>query len=240
MVWKNEYPPYVSVAERRKKGEQKIQALKAQGYTAAPVIIEGRAIAKTIWAKTWCQHLESYSDYASRLPRGRTYARNGSIIDLRVSASEMKAIVSGSALYDVHISVKALPLKQWQAIVDACTGKIDSMIELLQGKFSASVMAIISAADKGLLPKPQEIKFACSCPDGAYMCKHIAAVLYGFGARLDNCPESLFLLRGVEPCDLLAQVDVTTMLNDQGSAFSQDDLSSLFGIDIAPEAHEKN
>jgi uncharacterized Zn finger protein len=199
------WKPYVSVAERRKKAEKLAAKAVKGGAVLAPIAPYRGAIAKTFWGKAWCDNLEHYSDFENRLPRGRTYVRNGSVIDLQVTAGEIKALVMGSSLYKVAVTVVAVPEKHWRAVGAACAGSIDTLVELLQGKLSKAVMERICAPGSGLFPAPREIKFTCSCPDWASMCKHVAAVLYGVGARLDNQPELLFSLRRVDARDLVAQ-----------------------------------
>ena len=205
MAWYGEFPRYVSVAERRKKAQRETEKRAKKGQKLAPVAILGPRIAKTFWGKAWCDNLERYSDYANRLPRGRTYVRNGSVIDLHVGAGRISAQVMGSDLYRIQVSVTELPPARWRALAKACTGSIDSLVELLQGRFSQHVMQRICATGIGLFPSPKEIKFSCSCPDWAAMCKHVAAVLYGVGARLDSQPELLFTLRKVDATDLVAR-----------------------------------
>ena len=193
------WAPYVPVAERRRQAERMLASLKKKGRICQPVVIDGRAIARTFWCKNWCEHLESYSDYASRLPRGRTYARNGSVIDLQIAAGKISALVAGSDIYKVDISVQPIEQGLWQAILDECAGKVASLVELLQGRLSSAVMDVVARPGTGLFPVPQQIRFHCSCPDAASMCKHVAASLYGVGARFDSEPELLFRLRGVDP-----------------------------------------
>ncbi len=195
--------PYVSVAERRRRAAKKMDALRKKGVDVQPVAIEGRKIAKSFWGEAWCGHLESFSDFENRLPRGRTYVRNGSVCHLAVAKGRIEAKVSGSALYDVKVEIKTLPGKQWSAIKGRCGGQIGSLLELLQGRLSDHVMAVVTDRQDGLFPSPKEISFKCSCPDWAVMCKHVAAVLYGVGARLDAKPELLFLLRGVNHEELI-------------------------------------
>ena len=195
---------YVTVATRRRWAAHTIAKLKRSGRVISPVAIEGRTIAKTFWGESWCSNLEAYSDYANRLPRGRTYARNGSVIDLQIERGRVRALVTGSSLYDVTIEIRPLAPKRWRAITSRCAGKIDSLIELLQGAISSAVMEVVTRKGEGLFPAPRDISLGCSCPDWATMCKHVAAVLYGVGARLDHEPEMLFTLRGVQPADLLA------------------------------------
>ncbi|MES2608067.1 MAG: SWIM zinc finger family protein [Pseudomonadota bacterium] len=227
------FPEYVSVAERREKSKALVAKLKKQGRTLNPVIIEGRTIAKTFWGKSWCTNLESYSDYESRLPRGRTYARNGSVIDLQITPGEITAMVSGSSVYTISIKIDAFHETKWSTLVKECSGKIDSLIELLQGKFSKGVMEIITANETGMFPKPKEIKLSCSCPDYADMCKHVAAVLYGVGNRLDERPEELFILRQTNHIDLVDNTHLGMLPVGMDETQFDGDLSALFGIELA-------
>ena len=177
------WAPYVPVAERRRKAERAMAKLRKSGHPVAPVTITGRAIASTFWGKAWCDNIEGYHDYESRLPRGRTYVRNGSVVDLQIAPGRITAIVSGSELYEVTITVKETAQAAWRSICTDCAGGIDSMVELLQGRFSKAVMERLCRQDTGIFPRPAEIRFDCSCLDHASMCKHVAAVLYGVGAR---------------------------------------------------------
>lgn len=231
------WAPYVTVAERKRKAAKKVAQLCKQGKIVDPITIEGRTITRTYWGSSWCKNLESYSDFANRLPRGRTYVRNGSVIDLKIEAGSVSALVSGSDIYKVSMDIAALAKDKWQAIVKECSGKIDSLIELLKGKFSKGVMEVIARKERGLFPHPEEIKMSCSCPDYADVCKHIAAVFYGIGARFDVNPELLFILRQVDHNDLIvADGAVETLIKRDGEQFKEriasDELSSLFGIDI--------
>jgi uncharacterized Zn finger protein len=248
MVWNSRYggfAPYVSVAKRKKQAEKKIAEMRKKGKTLQPVLIEGRAIAKTFWGKSWCENLESYSDFENRLPRGRTYARNGSVIDLQVLDGKINGLVSGSRMYTVKVSITPISKIKWNKLVKECIGKVDSLIDLLQGKISKGIMQIITNTHSGLFPAPSEMKFSCSCPDIADMCKHVAAVLYGVGARLDEKPEDLFKLRKAVYGDLVSQVMVHPMNIDTDVAgvteIKDNDLSVLFGIDIddLPQAVSK-
>ena len=196
--------PYVSVAERRRKAAAEMAKLKKKGHPVSPVVVEGRTIVKTFWGKAWCENLERYSDFANRLPRGRTYVRNGSVIDLQIAPGEIKALVSGSEIYKVAVKVAPVAKARWQSICKDCAGAIDSLVELLQGRFSKGVMERVCRQKTGLFPSPDEIELSCSCPDWADMCKHVAAVLYGIGARLDQQPELLFRLHNVDEKELIA------------------------------------
>src|SRR6516162_3924820 len=210
------FRPYVAVAERRARAAREVAKRRKRGQNITPVVIEGRTIAHTFWGKAWCDNLESYSDFANRLPRGRTYVRNGSVIDLEITAGEVKALVSGSDIYTVAIKVAPVPKTRWKSICRDCAGAIDSLVELLEGRFSKGVMERICQQKSGLFPSPREIELSCSCPDWAEMCKHVAAVLYGIGARLDHDPELLFRLNQVNEHDLIAKAGSSLSLTNKG------------------------
>ena len=200
-----QFRPYVPVAQRRAQAAREVEKRRKKGQTTNPVVIEGRTIAHTFWGKAWCDNLESYSDFENRLPRGRTYVRNGSVVDLQIEPGKIKALVSGSELYEVSINIAPLPPDQWRSIKSRCAGQIGSLVELLQGKLAKGVIEIITSHDGGLFPKPREITMSCSCPDWAGMCKHVAAALYGVGARLDHQPELFFRLRKVDQMELIEE-----------------------------------
>lgn len=231
-----QWKPYVPVAERRIRAEKEMQRLKKKGHPVAPVVTEGRVIARTFWGKAWCDNLEQYSDYANRLPRGRTYVRNGSVVDLQIGAGQVSAWVSGSELYKVRMVIKTLSPQHWMAICDDCSGRVQSLVELLQGTLAQGVMERLCDHQKGLFPSPQEIEFSCSCPDWAGMCKHVAAVFYGIGTRLDTNPELLFSLRHVDHAELIAKASHHLPLAVQAPAdeklLSINELSDLFGLDL--------
>jgi SWIM zinc finger len=229
--------PYVPVATRRRAALRAMEKLRQKGHAVAPVVIQGRTIAKTFWGRSWCQNLEGYSDFANRLPRGRTYVRNGSVVDLQIAPGRIDARVAGSVLYTVLVQVAALPKARWSTLCRECAGSIDSLVELLAGRFSNGVMDRVCRQRTGLFPSPSELQLACSCPDWATMCKHVAAVLYAIGARLDEKPDLLFTLRRVEAQDLIAKAGDGLMLSRKGPAAGRvlpdEGLSELFGIEMA-------
>lgn len=230
-----EWAPYVPVAARRANAAKEMKLLRKKGMKIEPVAVQGRKIARSFWGEAWCGHLEKFSDYSNRLPRGRTYVRNGSVCHLAMSKGKVEAIVSGSELYKVNIAITPLSKEKWDKVRRLCAGQIGTMIELLQGRFSDQVMAVVTDRNQGLFPEPHEIKLACDCPDWAGMCKHIAAVLYGIGARLDHRPELLFLLRGVDHEDLIAtELDLPSAESAKGKRrrLSGADLSDVFGVEM--------
>src|SRR5437588_9863672 len=118
------FRPYVPVAQRRARAAREVAKRRKQGQAVAPVVIEGRAIARTFWGKAWCDNLESYSDFENRLPRGRSYVRNGSVVDLQIQPGNITALVRGTELYKVAIHITPLPATLWQAVKSRCAGQI--------------------------------------------------------------------------------------------------------------------
>lgn len=229
------FRPYVPVADRRRQAAREIENLKKKRGAVAPVVVEGGKIARSFWGKAWCENLEHYSDFDDRLSRGRSYVRNGSIVDLQVERGTLRALVSGSKLYDVRIDITVAAPSRWKAICTDCAGSVGSLVELLQGKLSTKAMERVFRKGDGLFPAPNEIRMSCSCPDWADMCKHVAATLYGFGARLDAAPDLLFVVRGVDRAQLIATADLPAgreVASDR--VLADDDIGALFGIDLAP------
>ena len=230
------WKPYVPVAKRRAQALKAAAKATKAGAKLEPVAASRGSIAKTFWGKAWCDNLEQYSDFENRLPRGRAYACNGSVIDLKITEGKVQAQVMGSSLYKVVVNVTAVPARQWQALSADCAGSIDSLVELLQGRLSKAVMERICVPKSGLFPAPKEIDFDCSCPDWASMCKHVAAVLYGVGARLDQQPELLFSLRRVQARDLVAEAGVglkkTAKMPAAGKVLDDAMLADVFGIEM--------
>ncbi|MBI9085744.1 MAG: hypothetical protein JEZ11_19255 [Desulfobacterales bacterium] len=233
------FPRYVSVAEKRAKAEKKIKQLRKKNADIQPVCVDGRSMAKTWWGKAWNENLERYADFENRIGRGRSYLRNRAVLDLRIEAGKVHALVQGSTSkpYEVTVRIRPLGKKNWAAIKGACAGRIDSMHHLLEGRFPESLSALFTAQGEGLFPSPEEIEFDCSCPDWAYMCKHVAATLYGIGARLDVEPALFFRLRKVKIEDLVSQAmaETTERLLERAKKGSDRviddaDLGDVFGI----------
>ena len=234
-----DYRPYVSVATKKALAAAALAKLtKKTGRAPEPVIVKHRQrqIATTFWGHAWCENLERYADFANRLPRGRTYVRNGSVVDLTIGKGKVQARVAGSELYEVAIGIAPLAKARWRRVVTRCTGKIGSLVSLLRGELSAPVMAVLVDAKEGLFPEPRAMTFECSCPDWAGMCKHVAAVLYGVGIRLDEKPALFFTLRQVDEIELLSSATSGAVSRTRGGAGQQriaaDKLADVFGIEI--------
>ena len=243
------YKPYVPVAQRRADGRKALDQLRKKGVVIEPLdeLSHRIKIATSFWGSAWCKHLESFSDYANRLPRGRTYVRNGSVLHLTITPGRIEALVQGSSLYAETVTITPLTKKKWKTIKNRCKGRIGSLIELLQGKISDEIMHMVTDPQDGLFPKPSEIKLDCSCPDGATMCKHIAAVMYGIGARLDKQPELLFKLRGVDHEDLITAAGGATLESVEGSSpggrrrtIASGKLNNVFGVEFEDAGESKS
>lgn len=247
MGFYNGFPEYVSVAEKKRRAAEAVEKLQKKNANVWPVVITGRTVATTWWGKAWCTNLESYADYSNRIDRGRSYVRHGSVLDLQITGGKVEALVQGSSTkpYQVEISVGALSDSVWQQIINGCAGKISSLQELAGGKFPAGLSELFTTKGTGLFPSPQDISFTCSCPDYAVMCKHVAAVLYGIGARFDHDSELFFQLRNVKMNDLISAslaAQSQEMMGKSGRrgrrVVDDGDLGSTFGIELDMVAEE--
>src|SRR5580704_14415173 len=233
-----EFPEYVSVGTRRARARAAAEKIaRKQKRNLAPIgPIGGNKLVRTFWGKAWCDNLESYRDYENRLPRGRSYVRHGAVIDLRIGAGRVTALVSGTSIYEVDVTIRSLPPKSWNKLASECTRQIDSLVALLRGRLPTQVMELVTRKQGGLFPSPNEISFECSCPDWAGMCKHVAAALYGVGVRLEEKPELFFELRGVDHAELVggaAQAVPRLADGARSRKVARDaDLSALFGIEL--------
>ena len=236
-----EYPEYISVGERRARAEKKLQQLQKKNPHLKPVILAGQTLAMTWWGKSWNNNLERYADYHNRIERGRSYVRHRCVLDLQLTPGKITAMVQGSRSqpYDVVITVDPLSSSNWAAIRQACAGCFDSLSELLSGKFPQALKDRFFEKGSGLFPTPREIHFDCSCPDWASMCKHVAAALYGVGARLDDDARLFFTLRGININDVITQTVTDTAQTLLGKAERQSrnilhdvDLGDVFGIQL--------
>ena len=237
MSYWNSFRPYIPVYERKARAYLKMAKRLGKGVAAQPIkAFRGNKMAKTFWGMAWSKNLESYSDYQNRLPRGRTYARNGSILHLDIGPGKVSAFVAGSDLYEVKIVIEPLADQAWQTFKQRCAGRIDTLLALLRGRLTNSVIQEITHRKTGLFPAPSDIRLNCSCPDWAKMCKHIAATLYGVGVCLDTKPELFFKLRGVDHQELLESASAESLddgLPEGDDVIAESDLSAVFGIEIS-------
>ena len=236
----NEFPRYEQpdAGELRRKSDASKKKAQSRGKILEPVQVQGRNIAKTWWGKAWCDNLERYADYESRLGRGKRYVRNGSVIDLKIQKGKILARVQGSRKtpYKVEIRISPLSEEKCQDILSRCGKKLENLEALLGGNFPDEMKELFQGKG-GLFPEPREISFICSCPDWALMCKHVAAALYGVGARLDENPLLFFELRGIDVgrfIDVALENRVEALLANMDRKSSRvlddGDIGTLFGV----------
>ncbi len=232
------WAPAMTVGERRAKAGKTIAGLRKKGQDVSPVEIQGRTIARTFWGKAWCDNIESYRDYAYRLERGRSYVRSGAVVDLQIREGAVDALVIGSGSQPYRVAVRIDPMRpaDWKALVQRSAGRVSSLFALAQGQLPEEILRDFCNPETGLFPKPREIHFDCSCPDGASCCKHVAAVLYGIGARLDQKPDLFFALRGIDPDSIVSPEVVETLTDGTSSELENADLADVFGISLDAEA----
>ena len=232
-----DYSEYVPVAKKKEKAVKEIEKLRKKDANLSPVTIEGNKIAKTWWGGAWCKNLESYADFRNRIGRGSAYVKNGFVVDLRIHEGLVTGKVMGTRLYAVTIKIDVLGETRKKDIAEAVGRRIDSVSDLIDGKFPKDFGELFLTQKKGLFPSPSEIHMGCSCPDWADMCKHVAAVLYGVGARLDQDPLLFFKLRGVDVNAFIkASIDekISSLMKNAGKAtkrvIKNADISEIFGV----------
>lgn len=227
-----------TVSSLKKNANATVKKEKAKGRELEPIAVSGRQIVENWWGKSWCDNLEQYADYGSRLDRGKRYVRSGAVVDLKIHYGRIQARVQGrrKTPYKVEIRISPLSEERCQNIIDRCGRKIENLEGLMAGDFPSQLKELFLEQD-GLFPSPREISFSCSCPDWALMCKHVAAVLYGVGVRLDENPLLFFELRGIDAgrfIDVTLQSKVEQMLANvdcKSERIIQDqDIGALFGV----------
>lgn len=224
--------------ELKENAKATVKKAAKKGKELHPVVITGRQITKSWWGNAWCNNLEKYADFDNRLPRGKRYVKTGAVIDLEITKGKILARVQGTRKtpYKVEIRISPLSEQQIQTITDKCGKKVDNLSKLVSGDFPEELKEVF-IGQGGLFPSPKEISFNCSCPDWALMCKHVAAVLYGVGARLDEDPLLFFTLRGIDTnrfVDVVIANRTEMMLANVNKPskriLSDTSLSDIFGV----------
>lgn len=233
------FPKYKSVATSREEAKKATEKLRKKNPDIEPVIIEGSKLAKSWWGKAWNLNLESYADYSNRVGRGKSYVRNNAVVDLKILKGKIEAKVKGSRAkpYEVEITIDPVSDEKWGKITSLCNNRIDSLEQLIEGKFPKELEVLFTDKKYGMFPSPKEIYFDCSCPDWASMCKHVAATLYGVGARLDKNPILFFELRDINGDELIKksiEKKVESMLKNVGKKsdrqISDEEALEIFGL----------
>ena len=200
--------------------------------------LKSKNISCEWWGQQWCQNIGKYADYANRLERGRTYIRKQAVESLELKDRYIAARVKGSYFpyYDVVVEVDPLREDKVSEVLEQIKD-----ISLITNGYVSNDYYNLFTVKEGLFPDTNEIRFSCTCPDCASMCKHVAAVLYAFGSILDKDPLALFKLRGVEvetyfdkklyeTANKMFQ-SISSFSSDERT-ISEDDISNVFGLDI--------
>ena len=236
--WDEGFYSQPTASELKRKAEASRKKAEETGNVLEPVVIQGRNVANSWWGRAWCANLERYADFESRLGRGKRYVKTGAVIDLKIGKGKIQAKVQGSRKtpYKVEIRISPLSEERCQEIIGKCGRRVENLEKLLTGDFPVELKELFTEQD-GLFPSPREISFSCSCPDWALMCKHVAAALYGIGARLDENPSLFFELRGIEVgrfIDVAIANRVELMLKNVGGKSARiirdEEILELFGV----------
>ena len=215
---------------------------KSKSEIREPIIIEGRTISSSWWGKAWCDNIDIYADFDNRLPRGRNYVRSGCVVDLKIEYGVIRALVVGSRPkpYRVQIDIKPFTDNEVKAFEDKCRNNFESVEDFINGRFPDSFKKYFTSSSLNLFPKVKEMKFSCSCPDWAVLCKHVAAVLYGIGRKLDDDPMLLLRLRGIDTASFSEKIVnreaeklalSSSISLPPGRAMDMEEASLLFSVD---------
>ena len=215
---------------------------KSKSEIREPIIIEGRTISSSWWGKAWCDNIDIYADFDNRLPRGRNYVRSGCVVDLKIEYGVIKALVVGSRPkpYRVQIDIKPFSDNEVKAFEDKCRNNFESVEDFINGRFPDSFQEYFTSSSLNLFPKVKEMKFSCSCPDWAVLCKHVAAVLYGIGRKLDDDPMLLLRLRRIDTASFSEKIVnreaeklalSSSISLPPGRAMDMEEASLLFSVD---------
>jgi uncharacterized Zn finger protein len=165
-------------------------------------------IGETWWSRRFIEALKEVAD-ASRLSRGRSYARSGQVMDLRVEPGSVTAKVQGSAARPYAVKIHLTPFKdhEWARAEEALADQAIFLAALLSGEMPRDVEQAFEAAGLSLFPsRPEELRSDCSCPDWMNPCKHVAATYYILAEAFDTDPFLVLAWRGRTREDLLARL----------------------------------
>ena len=166
-----------------------------------------RQYGTTWWGAEWLRALERV-DNANRLPRGKTYANTGRVIEAKFNGRNLRieALVDGSAYYpyEVEVGMKPVPAKSVKRLADSIAADPDIVAGLLDGELPKEIAPLCEKLGIELFPGSwRSMHLSCSCPDSARVCKHIAAVFYIIADRIDLDPFFIFEFRGIHLKDEL-------------------------------------
>lgn len=221
--------PRLRVADLARLAQQRRENLLQEGRQLHPVQGSSRNLASHFWGRAWMKHLALCEAGGLCLAPGRTLLRHGCVLDLQLAPGRVEALVSAQELVEVQIDIAPLEDERLEALKEACSGRIDSLVSLLEGCTDEAVLQRLCDPETGLLPEPHDWHMNCTCPDWAEPCPHAAAALYATGTLIDVEPTLLFQLRQVEASSLIEAPKV------EAEVFDTSALGSMFGIDLDVE-----
>ncbi len=227
-MYDEDYSPRLSIKQLAALAAERLATLCADGAELHPIVNSTRKLAANFWGSAWMKHLARCEAGGLCLAPGRSLLRHGCVLDLNIGPGLITALVSADELYEVNLRIEPLADEQLECLRNACCGRIDSLVSLLEGKVDSAVLEILCAPDGGLLPEPADWHMSCSCPDWAEPCSHAAAAIYAAGVLIDADPMLLFRLRSIDPASLMTAPSIPVI----EPAFDADALSSAFGIEL--------
>lgn len=218
----------MKAADLEAQARRELIELKSAGEEVRPVVGTTRKLAAHFWGSAWMKHLALCESGGWSLSAGRTLLRHGCVLDLQLEAGLIRARVMEERLHDVEIALDPLDGERLEELRTICSGKIDSLVPLLEGTLDDALLATLCNAETGLLPEPGAWHMSCTCPDWSEPCPHAAAAIYAAGILIDAEPSLLFRLRQVSPEDLLQSPAEKAAESD----FDLEQLARTFRIEL--------
>ena len=224
-MYDDEFSPRLKAADLEKLAATRLAEYLAEGEELHPVVNKTRKLAKNFWGSAWMKQLALCESGGMCLAPGRTLLRHACVLHVDIQPGSISALVSAEEVFEVELKLESLDEERLERLAATCSGHIDSLLSLMQGKVDEAVLLQLCHPENGLLPTPEDWRMHCTCPDWAEPCPHAAAAIYAAGCLIDEKPELLFTLRGIQPEALLSAPAPTNEID-------ADKLSAMFGIDL--------
>ena len=224
-MYDDEFSPRLKAADLEKLAATRLAEYQAEGEELHPVVNKTRKLARNFWGSAWMKQLALCESGGMCLAPGRTLLRHACVLHVDIQPGSISALVSAEEVFEVELKLESLDEERLDRLAATCSGHIDSLLSLMQGKVDEAVLQQLCHPENGLLPTPEEWHMHCTCPDWAEPCPHAAAAIYAAGCLIDEKPELLFTLRGIQSEALLSAPAPANEID-------ADKLSAMFGIDL--------
>ena len=224
-MYDDEFSPRLKAADLEKQAATRLAEYQAAGEELHPVVNKTRKLARNFWGSAWMKQLALCESGGMCLAPGRTLLRHACVLHVDIQPGSISALVSAEEVFEVELKLESLDEERLDRLAATCSGHIDSLLSLMQGKVDEAVLQQLCHPENGLLPTPEDWHMHCTCPDWAEPCPHAAAAIYAAGCLIDEKPELLFTLRGIQPEALLSAPAPANEID-------ADKLSAMFGIDL--------